>query len=252
MVDPGSLVVAFTGIDMAVIGFLMYRYAGEMEPAPFEGTIYEHASQRAREEAYRLTGVILSLAGLAAAAISLLLGMMPGFYVIVGGTVLSIAVHFTVLRRKAEEYLLEEPVPEICPGEAIILEPPGLPARLLSCLVSLAQAPLLWNTLCYYLEPDTSIIIATWLVAELPVLVTVCMTLCWPEAYANPCITVRLYKLVAVTAPLAASLFPLGVYALLQGVSLWQGIAFMIAGVVVLSLPALLCVSRKNLKGIIP
>lgn len=45
MVDPGGLVVAFTGVDMAVIGFLMYRYAGEMEPAPFEGTIYEHASR---------------------------------------------------------------------------------------------------------------------------------------------------------------------------------------------------------------
>ena len=245
MVDPGSLVVAFTGVDMAVIGFLMYRYAGEMEPAPFEGTIYEHASRRAREEAYRLSGILLGLAGLVAAVTSLLLGPLPGFYAIVAGTVVSIAVHFTVLRR-AEEYLLEEPVPETGPGEAIPLEPPGLPARLLSSLVSILQAPLLWKALYYYLEPSMALIIATWLVAELPALVTLCMTLCWPEAYANPCFTGRLYKLAVVTAPPAASLLPLGVYALLQGVSPWLGIAIMVAGIIVLSLPALLCVLRKT------
>ncbi|MCE4620405.1 MAG: hypothetical protein F7C33_05205 [Desulfurococcales archaeon] len=248
MVDPGSLVVAFTGVDIAVIGFLMYRYAGEMEPAPFEGTIYEHASRRAREEAYRLTGILLGLTGLASIVTSLLFGPMPGFYVTVAGTVFSTAVYFTVLRRRAEEYLLEEPLPETGPEEGIPLEPPGLPVRLLSGIASLVQAPLLWNTLYYYLGPDTPIIIAIWLVAELPVLVTLCMTLCWPEAYANPCLTGRLYKFMVVVAPPAASLFPLGIHALLQEASPWPGVALIIAGVVLLSVPALLCISRKTLK----
>ena len=245
MVDPGSLVVALIGANIAVTGFLVYRYAGEMEPAPFEGTIYEHASRKAREEAYRLLGVLLGLTGLAAAIASLLLGPAPGLYVIVAGAVSSIIVHFRVLRRRVEEYLLEEPPLEMGTGEALPLETPALATRLLSALVSLIQAPLLWSFLYYYLEADLSIIIATWLVVELPVIVTVCMTICLPEAYANPCFTGRLYEFIVVTAPPASSMIPLGVYALLRCTDPWIGVAITIAGIALLLTPALLCIIKK-------
>lgn len=237
--DPGSIVVALVGLDLAVLGVVIYLYAGEMEPAPFEGTLYEHTSRRAREEAYRAIGLVLILAGILSSGASIVYGPMAGLSFIVAGLAVISIIHLAYLPRKAEEYLIEEPPLEGRGERVRVIKPPSLALRLASGIISLLQAPVLWKELYNLLSPDWAQALVTFLLVEAPVVILSCYTVCLPEAYAVPRLSVRGFRYSVLASPIASSLIPLGVYALIATESPLLAVALIVAGILLPLIPRL-------------